>query len=235
MDRPLRCAFRVCCIALLAAGAVPLAGRASESNEPAHRVGLQVERTREVANDWVVAVVGVQDEDADAAQLADRVNRNMAWALEQARGVADVKQRSGGYNTHPVYEEGRLRRWRASHELVLESADPDALTALLGVLQSRLQLRSLEFSVSPESRRRVQDALIEEALDAFKARAEIVRANLGASGWVIDRIDVSTDGARPPRPMVHAMEARSAAVTPPAVEAGSSTLSARVSGTIALE
>jgi hypothetical protein len=143
---------------LLAAGAAAPA-LADDAAEPGRRVSFAVEAAREVPNDWMRAVVGVTEEDADPAQAADRVNRAMSWALEQARGETRVKARSGGYHTQPVYHEGKLRRWRASQDLVLEGSDADAMTALLGTLQSRLQLRSFAFSVSDEQRRRVEEEL----------------------------------------------------------------------------
>ena len=58
--------------------------------DPKNRVSFAVERTRDVANDWIIAVVGTSDEDSDAARLADRVNDTMDWALgvaKQAKGV----------------------------------------------------------------------------------------------------------------------------------------------------
>jgi predicted secreted protein len=210
---------------------------AGEADEPGRRVSFTVEAGREVPNDWIRAVVGATEEDADPAQAADRVNRAMGWALEQARAEARVKARSGGYHTQPVYHDGKLRRWRASQDLVLEGSDADAMTALLGTLQSRLQLRSFAFSVSDAQRDSVEGALVEEALAAFRARAELVRRSLEARRYEIDQISIETGRHGPPVPrMAMAMEASSSArVAPPPAEAGTSRLTVRVTGTIALE
>jgi predicted secreted protein len=200
-------------------------------------VSFNVESVREVPNDWIRAVVGVTEEDADPAQAADRVNRTMSWALEKARAEARVKASSGGYHTQPVYHEGKLRRWRASQELVLEGGDADAMTALLGVLQSRVQLRAFGFSVSEESQRRVEEELVSEALAAFRARAELVRRGLDARGYELDELDINTGGHGIPEPRrMRMMEAAGhAAVAPPSVEAGTSRIRVVVDGTIALE
>ncbi len=124
----------------------------ADSEEPSHRVDFGVERTRDVANDWVQAVVGVSAEDADPSALADRVNRDMRWGLDQARAAKGVQVQSGGYSTSPVYNEGKLRRWRASQDLILEAPDVSVLTGLLGTLQERLQLRSIAFTGAARSR-----------------------------------------------------------------------------------
>jgi predicted secreted protein len=167
------------------------------------------------------------------------VNRDIAWGLEMAKQVASVRVRHGGYRTAPVHDSkrGEIHHWRGSQDLVLESADSRALSALLGRLQSRLQLQSLSFSVSPEKRRAVEDDLIDEALDAFRARADRVTGKLGAKGFDLVQLQVDASGA-PPVPVmrgrVMAM-AEAASVAPPALEAGTSTLRAHASGTIELD
>lgn len=205
---------------------------------PMRRVDFSVQTSREVANDWVRAVVGVTDEDGDAAKLADRVNQAMAWALDRARATSGIAAKSGGYSTFPVHDprKGERRFWRASQDLMLEGADPRAMSALLGELQSRVQLRSIDFTVSPAQRRRVEDELIDEALAAFLARAERVRQRLGGRGYEIVQISIGTSGGSPPRPMMRAtMAMESAQAAPPALEAGTSELVSSVSGSIQLE
>jgi predicted secreted protein len=220
----------------LAVAGVAGPGLAAEADEPGRLVSFGVESAREVPNDWIRAVVGVTEEDADAAQAADRVNQAMQWALDQARGAQGVVARSGGYSTQPVYHEGKLRRWRANQELVLESADADAMTALLGALQSRVQLRDFRFSVSDARRRSVEDELVAEALAAFRARALLVQRALDARGYAIDHVDIDTSGQIPPQPrMQMQMEAVSTSVAPPAAEPGTSRVSVQVRGAIALE
>jgi len=204
---------------------------------PQHRVRFQVESTREVDNDWITAVVGITAEDANPALLADRVNREMSWALEQARKESRVEAKSGGYSTYPIHEEGRLRRWNASQQLVLEGSDVAAMTALLGTLQERLQLQSFTFSVSEEQRRRVQQELVSEALAAFRARAALVAKGLDASDYSIDDVSIETGSPGFPAPM---MESRMSmamkdSVAPPAAAAGTSRVSVTVQGAIVLD
>ena len=214
------------------------AARAEEDATPMRRIEFGVQSSREVANDWVRASVGVTDEDEDAAKLANRVNQAMAWALERARARPGISAKSGGYSTYPVEDpkRGERRFWRASQELLLEGADASALSALLGELQSRVQLRSIEFTVSPAQRRKVEDELIDEALAAFLARAERVRKRLGSGGYEIVQISIGTSGAPPPMPLMRgAMAMESAKVAPPALEGGSSEIVSSVNGSIELK
>ena len=81
-----------------------------------------------------------------------------------------------------------------------------------------------------------EDELIAEALTAFKARAEIVRENLGASHYEIVVISINTQGGSPLRPVFAEARAMAASkVASPALEGGTSQLSVHVSGTIELE
>jgi len=208
--------------------------RADDSPDPMHRVSFQVERSREVTNDRMQAVVGITDEDADSSRLADRINAAMTKALATAKRADGVEVKSGGYSTYPVHEKGKLRRWRASQDLILESGDVEALSKLVGTLQSELQLRSIAFSVSPERRGSVEDELVAEVLAAFRSRAEIIRESLGARSYEIVQISINTQGGveRRQAPMM-AMEMESTAqVRAPAVEGGSSRIVTYANGTI---
>jgi predicted secreted protein len=223
-------------IALIALFGAAGTARGADAPDPMNRVSFQVESSRDVANDWIQAVVGITDEDVDSARLADRINATMTRAMAVAKAAPAVRVKSGGYATHPVHQDGKLRRWRASQDLVLESADVDAVTVLVGKLQSELQLRSIGFSISPERRRATEDELIAEALAAFKARAGIVRENLGASHHEIVELSINTQGGPPVRPVFAEARAMGASkVAPPALEGGTSRLSVHVSGTIELE
>ena len=228
----------------LAALAFPLAALglasavAAAEDVPDRRVGFSVERSREVANDWVTAVLSVSHEDPKPAEVAARINRDMGWAMERAKGRSGVRTRSGGYSTFPIHDprSGDVRNWRGVQEIVLESGDVEAVTALVGELQERLQVQSLAFSVSPERRRAIEAELVAEALEAFQQRAELVRKSFGASGYRLVEVHVGTAGGGPPpvRPMMRTMAA-DAEMAPPAVEGGTSEISVSANGAIELK
>lgn len=223
--------------ALVACSSFGLRARAdSDDGEAGRRVSFRVEAARDVESDWFTARAGITVEDADPARAAERVNDAMRWALERARAAEDVSVRSGSYRTWPVREEGRIRRWRASHEMLLESGDAEALSDLLGALQERLELRSFDVSVSDERRAQVEQELIGEALEAFRERAALVHKSLGAAGYAIDTLSISSGGGPPPRPMMQVAQAETfQARAAPAVEPGTTRISVGVDATIALE
>ena len=210
---------------------------AAEETPRYNQINFQVERARPVDNDRMQAVMSLTAEDDSAAQLTERVNRVMGAALKTAKAHAKLDVRSGNYQTYPVYNKDKIRRWRATQELILEGSDFADLSQLLGQLQENLQLSSIHFSVSAARRHAVEDELIAQALDAFKQRADLVRKQFATKGYRIVNISINTGGGvQPPTPMRAAsMEFMTKSVAPIAVEAGTSHISVNVSGIIELQ
>ena len=199
-------------------------------------VDLQADAQREVGNDTLNAVLFAEMNDADAAKLADSLNRATAEALVAAQEFKSVRLRSGNNQTYPVYDRAqRLTGWRARAELRLESKDFQAAAALIGRLQSRMQLGQIGFSVSAEVRRASEDEIISEAIKAFRARADIVQTSLGGRSYKILRLRINTGGGFVPRPLVARAMAQSDAVAAPPLEGGVSQITVSVSGTIEVE
>lgn len=211
----------------------------ADSNDTArNRVSFQVEAMREVANDWATARLSVVAEGKEAAAVASSVNRQMADALAVAKRAKDVEVQSGAYTTQPVYDDGRVVRWRAQQELRVESADVDRLAKLIGTLQGESVLLSgIQFSVKPATRSALEDELIKEALAAFRDRATLIAKGLGAKDWALISLSVGQSGGQPRLMQMRAdSEMMSMSRSVPAVlEAGTSEIRVQVHGDVELE
>ena len=201
-----------------------------------NQVRLQSQQTEAVSNDTMHVSMNTYAEMQDPAKLAAKINNDMEWALQQAKQVQGVKINTGSYQTWPITRKEVTTGWRGQQDLVLESADTETLSRLVGQLQDRLQIKSMSFTVSDEKRAEVENRLIDAALDAFKQRAGIIGDNLKASDFRIVEINVNTSTQRPPmlrqaRMASMSMEASDAV----AVEGGESDVSVTVNGTIELQ
>jgi len=201
-----------------------------------NQVRLQSQQTESVSNDTMHVTLQTYAEMQDPAKLAARINQEMEWALAQVKQVPGVKLRTGSYQTWPITRKEVTTGWRGQQDLILESRDTQALSRLVGQLQAKLQIKSMNFSVSDEKRVTVENRLIDLALNAFRERAGIVGDNLKAGGYRIVELNVGTSTARPP--MMHqarmasmSMEAADAV----AVEGGESDVRVTVSGTIEMQ
>lgn len=215
---------------LLALLCIPLAAAAQAPETLFNLVTLNAQAEREVPNDLLSAVLAAEAEGPDAAPLSGDVNRAMQRALAVARGYAGVKAKTGAYSSFPVYDKGKVVRWRVRQELRLESADFAAAGELIGKLQASLVVTGMALSVAPETRRQVENALHAEAIAAFEERARLVRDAMKAKGYRLR--DLQFSGGESARPM-YAMARQASA--PPAIEPGTTRVLITVSGTIQLQ
>jgi predicted secreted protein len=222
-------------------GAALLAGApafAQKSEAPKDQVSFRVEAAREVPNDWVSATLGVEEESTDLPALAARVNQRMAEALALAKSDTKLTVASGAYQTQPVYDKTRIARWRASQDVTIETADVAALADMAGKLQAQgLLLRSVVFSVAPDTKKRMDDELTVEALSVFRERAGLIARGLGRRGWNLISLTLGDASMPPPVPFYDkrvAMETAAAGVAP-SFESGRSTVRIEVNATIELE
>ena len=200
-----------------------------------NQVRLQSEQREAVSNDTMHVILGTSGEDKDAARLARRINEDMEWALATAREFDSLKASTGSYRTWPVHHKTEFQGWRAEQTLMLEGTDMAVLSQLTGRLQERLQVQSMNFTVSDARRTAVENRLISAALEAFKERARIVGDNLQATGFRVVELNVNTGGQPPPviyraRMAATAMESDAAV----AVAGGETDIVVTVNGTIEL-
>lgn len=219
---------------LLTAAALGLQAPASRAEDTATTVSLAAEGQQEAANDLAVASLFAEASDTQPAEVARRVNATLAAALAQAKRYPDVKVRTGTSQTFPIYGKTNraIEAWRMRSDLRLESRNLGAVAELVAVLQKDLALAEISLQPAPETRKLAQDAATRGAIEAFQARAAMIAATLGRH-YRLRHLDVGTQGIYPPpRPMARVAMAEAAAPLP--LEAGTSTVTATVSGTIEL-
>lgn len=198
-------------------------------------VELAAEASRPAVNDQVSAVVFSEAQGSNPAELARRVNQDIAAGLQLIRGKAGVSVKTGNQSTYPVYgRDQKIDSWRMRSELVIESRDLGAVSELLGELQQRkLAVGQVSQMPSPQTRRKVEDEATRDAIKAFQERAAVIAGVLGKS-WKIKQLSVSQQGGAMPVPVFRAAKAMLAEAAPAPLEAGESQLTTTVSGQIEL-
>ena len=223
-------------IALLC-GLLFLNGWASAENEPYNRADFQVEAAREVANDLLIAVMNADIQDKQPARIAQQLNATINDALKQAAAFGTVKASSGNQNTYPVYgKNNQIDAWRGHAEMRLESRNFKDAGELIMQLQSTMQLGNVQFTIAPDTRTKIENALIADAIKAFQMRADAIRAALGATSYKVVRLSINGGGMPPYRPNI-AMRATlaSSAIPAPEFAAGDSRITVQINGTIEMQ
>lgn len=207
---------------------------------PLNVLQLQSSGSVEVVQDWLSLTLAVVKEGVDAAQVQTQLRNVLEPAMTEARKQVkpgQVEVRSGGFSVFPRYgREGKINGWQGSAELILEGRDIPALTAAASRLAG-LNVTQLNFSLSREQRQQLESEAQSRAIQSFKARAADLSRQFGFSGYSLREVSVSSsDGGYSPRPRLMAAEAKMAApmaaMADLPVEAGRSTVTVTVSGSI---
>ncbi|HHO59364.1 MAG TPA: DUF541 domain-containing protein [Thiotrichales bacterium] len=209
--------------------------RADDNDIHYDRVRLSVTASAKLDNDIMVAIVYAEEEGSQVSTLSSIVNQKIRHGLDLVKKYPAIKHQTNAYSSSPIYNDNKIKGWRVRQSLRLESSDMGLMSEVLGKLQRHLALQSMSFTVSPQSKNKQDEQLIDEALEAFDQRATQVVKKLSRKGYKIIDINIATAGSRGVRPSYQmramAMEADAA----PAISAGEQTVSVTVSGSIELE
>jgi len=121
---------------------LPLAAVAADNG--ATVLNLSASASQELANDEVNASLYVQDRLPQAGALADRINKLLNRARQDAEGFRKVTFSSGSYNTWPDYDKnGKITGWQARAEIKLKSQDFTDTAELIARLQKYMALEGV--------------------------------------------------------------------------------------------
>jgi len=199
------------------------------------RVNFQVSTSEEVANDTLIAIMYQERDGQKPSVIADEVNRDIAWAVDRAKQASGIAVQTLGYHQQPQYRNQSVVGWKVRQSIRLESTDTEALASLIGELQSRLSVASIQYSISSNARAQAEERLITQALAQFNRRGTLIAGELGRPDYRIVNMDVSTDHAAPGPVRMRSVAAMAeSSVAPPTLEGGVQQVTVRVSGTIEL-
>jgi predicted secreted protein len=206
---------------------------------PQNVLQLEARGTVEVQQDLLVMNLTTAREGADAAVVQTQLKTALDAALTEARKNAQPGQldvRTGNFALYPRHgRDGKMSGWQGTAELVLEGRDFPRITQTAGRIQT-MTLGGVSFGLSREQRNKVEGEAQAQAIERFKARAAELAKGFGFSGYTLREVSVnaSEPGFQPLRRAM-AMEAKAAmadAAVP--VEAGKSTVTVTVSGSVQL-
>ncbi|NYT37753.1 DUF541 domain-containing protein [Allopusillimonas soli] len=202
------------------------------------QAALQAQAVAEVAQDTVTITLATEISDASQAAVAQQLSKALDDVMAQAKaeGKDKVKASSGNYRIWPMSDkDGKISNWRGRAEIILKSTDFAAASDLASHLSDRMPIDNLDFSVSPQARSEKEAALLQQAAQAFKDRAQALATAFGYDRYDIRQIDLSGEGARyevASAPQRMSFAAGAAAKVP--LEAGTEKVIVSVNGSIFL-
>lgn len=218
---------------LLAALSAIVCLPAAAAEQRYNQISLRAEVSAEVAHDRMHVTLYSETQHSDPARLAADTTQTLNQALQRARQAKAVNVSQGSRSSYPVYDEKgeKIIAWRERAELRLESADFAALSQLTGELMQSLKMGSMHFSVSDPVRQAHEDTLLKNAVDAFRARAQLATEALGGADYQVVNLNLHSAGAPPMMMRSSSMKMMDAGATPE-IEAGTRQVSISADGTI---
>lgn len=232
------------CAGLLLPAAAAAAPLTVLQSAPQNVVTLSAEASREVPQDLLAITLAATREGSDAAAVQSQLRQALDAALAEARksvrpGLLEL--RTGAFSVQPRYVAkpgggSLISGWIGRGELVIEGSDSAAISQLAGRLGG-LQVARVAFSLSREAREKVEAEVTAAAIGRFKARAESYAQQFGFGSYSLREVVVGGGESAGPQPPMYratmAMASRAADEAQP-VEAGKTTVSVSVSGSIQL-
>lgn len=225
--------------AAIALALLAFTGAAAADNQPPTMpvITLTAAATATVPNDKMYAWLRAEYDNVDPARAAAEVNARMGKALARARANKGIDAETSGYSSYQITEKGQPARWRVTQTLALEGTEFAAMAALVSKLQGedQLLLSGMNFAVSPEARRKAEDALTQQAIKAWQVRAQNAANGFGIAGWRAGRVTIQTGDYGRPQPMMRMAAAGVGAAPPVSVEAGNTDVTVTVTGEAVLD
>jgi predicted secreted protein len=204
--------------------------------QPSGVLSLSAQASSQVPQDVVDITLFYEQEAADPSTLTNTLNQRADAALREAKGVEGVTAKSGSFTVYPSTDrDGKISAWRGRTEVVLESHDFTAASKLAGKMSASMQVGSVQFSLSPEAQRNAEQKLVSQAIESFRKQAQTAVQAFGYSNFTVREVNVGRGGVQP-RPVMmmqsRALSADAKMAAPIAMEAGTSTVTVDVSGSV---
>jgi len=223
---------------------VAVAARA-ETPPPQGVLGLSASASVEVTKDLLAVTFSTNKEGADAnvvqAQLKEALDAALAEAKKVARpGQVDVQ--TGNFSIYPRYVNATssakptIRGWQGSVELIVEGRDMAAIGQLTGRITT-LTIARVSYRLSRDATQRVEGDVANQAIAAFRAKAELYAKQFGYAGSAVREVTVTTGDAQAPMPMMRMQAATASTQGGEAlsVEPGKALVTATVNGTVQMK
>lgn len=206
-----------------------------------NRLNFEISTSQNVINDEIHATLSKTLQAPDAKGIATQLNPIMNAVSELKSRYPDVTLTTGSHHSHPNYDKnGRITGFTARASVNLKSQNSEQISQLIADLQSHLTLDNLDFSVSDDAQKRIQDELKTRASQDFMNEAKSLTQLWGARDYrlVNANLNGSQDYYYKSVTVAEASAAYDASANPSAVaqnfEVGETKITYTISGTIEL-
>lgn len=233
--------IRTIVLATCAVLAMQASAQSSEPPAPPRNVvQLSASASVDVRQDLLTMVLSTTREGLEPGAVQTELKTALDAALNEVKPQAEPGQldvRTGNFSLYPKQnKDGRIASWQGRAELVLEGRDFARITAAAGRIQTMTVNQSM-FSLSREQRARAERDAQQQAIANFRDKSAEVAKSFGMSSAAVREVNIrANDQFLPPMLRMRSMAAPAAmaADAPVPVEAGNSTVTVTVQGSVQL-
>jgi len=194
----------------------------------------------EVTHDMLTMTLQATRTGSVAAEVQSELKQALEAALTEARRAAkpgDMDVRTGQFSIQPIYSNnGRISSWQGQAQLILQGRDMARIAQTAGKL-NKLNIVNVAYGLSRETQQQYQAQLVNQAIEAFRERAQQMTKAFGFAHYTLGEVSVQTaDVGYQMRPMMmkSAMMSDSAESAVP-IEPGKGEINVTVSGNVILQ
>lgn len=214
---------------------------------PQDQMTLSATAAVDLTMDVLSVTLAAVREGVEAATVQAQLKQVIEAALAEARREARPTQleiQSGMFSLNPRYAPPPARPsaappgivgWQGRAEIVLEGKDLQAVAQLAGRLQG-LNVARVGFTLSREARERAEAEATAQAISRFRSRAQSYASQFGFSGYRLREVQVGLEEAarfvQTRAPMLRAAAISAPSEEPLPFEAGRTSISVTVSGSV---
>lgn len=211
----------------------------ADTPPPQNVLQLSTSATVEVPQDMLSISLTTTREGSEAQAVQSQLKAAVDAALAEAKKASEPGQmdvRTGVFSVFPRYSNaGKVTGWRGTAEVVLEGRDFARITQTASRV-STMTVGNVGFGLSREQRMKVETDAQHAAIDRFKAKAADLSHTFGFSGYTLREVQVTSSDIGPvPRFRMAAQAAVASAESPVPVEAGKTSVTVSVSGSVQLK
>jgi predicted secreted protein len=206
---------------------------------PENVVQLSAVSAVEVLQDVLSIQLQATREGPDPVRVQAELKAVLDAALTQSRRDAQagaVEVRTGNFSVLPRYgRDRRIAAWQGTAELVIEGTDAARISEAAGRVPGMVVVQA-GFRLSRERRERAEREAQAQAIAQYRAKAGEIARGFGFTSYSLREVSVNAQDMGMPRMarMAAAEVATANADAPVPVEAGKTTVTVNVSGSVQL-
>jgi predicted secreted protein len=221
----------------MCASAAPITAMAQQLAPPQDVLTLAASAAVDVQYDVISMTLTATRDGSDASAVQAQLRQAIDAALTEARraqrpGQLDV--RTGAFALTPRYGNrgAQITGWVGTGEVVLEGRDIAGIAQVAGRLGT-VTVARVGYTLSRETRERVEADAVSQAITRFRARAADYAKQFGFNGYTVREVNVGSADPVIVQPMMRQRMAASTAVDESIpVEAGKATVTVNVNGSV---